>query len=430
MSSDPLQFGYKSGYSTTQCSWFVMETASYFIRKRTPVIATLLDCTMAFDKCRFDILFEKLLDRGVPPVLLRVLIFVYQEQYAWVKWGREKSMLFRIQNGTRQGSVLSPTLFSVYMDELLSLLRKSGVGCYVGGVFAGAAGYADDLLLLAPSRSAMEKMLRICEKYAGDTNLQFSTHADPDKSKSKCIFMTGSMKVDKPVNLQLYGVDLPFVKTASHLGHQLSEECTMEQDIRCRRAEFIGNSTDVREMFSFAQPNQVLQAVKTYCCSMHNCMTWPLYSEAAKQFYNCWSTCVKLAWGVDRAAKTYFVDNLLSGGIPSMRSSVLACYGNFFHGVRNSKAAEIRALACVAAADVRSTTGQNLRRLSVETGVDPRNDKWQVKRLILESKSTVPAMDHWRIPCLTNFLTRRHQMKMQSEDISELDDLILSLVTT
>ena len=113
-----------------------------------------------------------------------------------------------------------------------------------------------------------------------------------------------------------------------------------------------------------------------------------------------------------------------------MRSSVLACYGNFFHGVRHSKAVEIRALACVAAADVRSTTGQNLRRLSVETGVDPREDKWQVKRLILESKSTVPAMDHWRIPCLTNFLMRRHQMKMQSEDFSELDELILSLVTT
>ena len=114
---------------------------------------------MAFDKCRFDILFGKLLDRNLPPAVLRVLIFVYQEQYAWVKWGKEKSQLFRIQNGTRQGSVLSPALFSVYMDDLLLCLRKSGVGCQVGGVFAGAVGYADDLLLLAPSRSGMQSML-------------------------------------------------------------------------------------------------------------------------------------------------------------------------------------------------------------------------------------------------------------------------------
>ena len=52
------------------------------------------------------------------------------------------------------------------MDELLSWLRKSGVGCHVGGVFAGAVGYADDLLLLAPSRSVMERFLKICEVYA------------------------------------------------------------------------------------------------------------------------------------------------------------------------------------------------------------------------------------------------------------------------
>ena len=162
-----------------------METASYFIRRKTPVIVTLLDCTMAFDKCRFDILFKKLLDRKLPPVVLRVLIFVYQEQYAWVKWGKEKSRRFQIQNGIRQGSVLSPSLFSVYMDELLSWLRKSGVGCHVGGVFAGALGYAVELLLLALSRNAMHKMLKLCEKYAVETNLQFSTKPDPEKRKSK-----------------------------------------------------------------------------------------------------------------------------------------------------------------------------------------------------------------------------------------------------
>ena len=327
------------------------------------MIVTLLDCTMAFDKCRFDILFKKLLTRNLPPVVLRVLIYVYQEQYAWVKWGTERSQLFGIQNGTRQGSVLSPALFSVYMDELLLRLRKSGVGCHVGGVFAGAVGYADDLLLLAPSRSGMQTMLRICEQYAAETNLEFSTHPDVEKSKSKCIFMTGHMKESKPVNLQLYGVDLPFVKSANHLGHQLSETCTMDLDIRSRRAGFIGDATEVREMFGFAQPNQIIRAVKTYCCSMHNCMTWSLYSNMANQFYNCWSTCVKLAWNVDRGTKTYFVDNLLAGGLPSLRSSVLACYGKFYGSVRYSPAPEIKSLACIAAADLRSTTGSNLWNL-------------------------------------------------------------------
>ena len=63
LASDELQFGYKPNYSTSQCSWFVNEVASYFLRKGTPCIVTLLDCTKAFDKCQFDILFKKLIDR-------------------------------------------------------------------------------------------------------------------------------------------------------------------------------------------------------------------------------------------------------------------------------------------------------------------------------------------------------------------------------
>ena len=131
---------------------------------------TLLDCTKAFDKCKFDILFDKLVKRGLPAVGIRVLMFVYEEQQAWVKWVKSKSGTFSVTNGTRQGSVLSPALFSVYMDDLILRLRRSGVGCYLGEVFCGVVGYADDLLLLAPSRSAMETMLGLCEEYATKNN--------------------------------------------------------------------------------------------------------------------------------------------------------------------------------------------------------------------------------------------------------------------
>ena len=100
LSSDSLQFGYKAGFSTTQCTWLVMEVASYFLRKGTPCIVTLLDCTKAFDKCKFDILFGKLVDRNVPAVVIRVLLVVYEEQYAWVKWGKSRSRTFGVVNGT------------------------------------------------------------------------------------------------------------------------------------------------------------------------------------------------------------------------------------------------------------------------------------------------------------------------------------------
>ena len=113
-----------------------------------------------------------------------------------------------------------------------------------------------------------------------------------------------------------------------------------------------------------------------------------------------------------------------------MRSSVLACYGNFYAGVRFSDAIEVRTLACVAAADVRSTTGSNLRNLTIESGVDPRENPSEMRRVILDSKCPVPDMDTWRIPCLKRYLSMRYRMNVVGEDSSAVDALILSLVTT
>ena len=83
-------------------------------------------------------------------------------------------------NGTRQGIVLSPALFALYMDGIFVKLRSLGVGCYVGNVFMGAVGYADGLVLLAPCRTAMQLMLQECEDFARENNLIFSTDPDPN----------------------------------------------------------------------------------------------------------------------------------------------------------------------------------------------------------------------------------------------------------
>ena len=152
LTSDSLQFGFKPGTSTTECSWMVMEVAGHFLRRGTPTLTCLLDCSKAFDSCKFDKLFEKLMERNLPPIVIRVLVYAYEEQEGCIKLVGMKSATFRITNGTRQGSVLSPILFAVYLDGLLLDLKNLGVGCHVAGVWYGAAGYADDLILLAPSK--------------------------------------------------------------------------------------------------------------------------------------------------------------------------------------------------------------------------------------------------------------------------------------
>jgi hypothetical protein len=96
-----------------------------------------------------------------------------------VKLLQNKSDPFRIKNSTRQGSVLSPALFSVYIDGLLHDLRQPGLGCHIGGGWYGAACFADDLFILAPSRTAAVKMLETGEQYAKKHYFEFSTDPNP-----------------------------------------------------------------------------------------------------------------------------------------------------------------------------------------------------------------------------------------------------------
>jgi hypothetical protein len=88
LSSDSLQFGFKKKTSTTQCSWLVTEVVQHYLRNGTNPIVTVLDCSKAFDTCRFSTLFSIFLDKGIPPIVVRVMMTVYEEQYPWVKWGR------------------------------------------------------------------------------------------------------------------------------------------------------------------------------------------------------------------------------------------------------------------------------------------------------------------------------------------------------
>ena len=133
--------------------------------------------------------------------------------------------------------MLSPALFSVYIDNLLMEMRLQGLGCRVAGVWMAAVGFADDLLMMAPNRAAMEGMLEICEHYAFEHNLKFSTDPNPNKSKSKCVYMTGHRhrNVAKPANLHLNGRELPWVNHATHLGNELHCDANMDMDCNMKR---------------------------------------------------------------------------------------------------------------------------------------------------------------------------------------------------
>ena len=67
--------------------------------------------------------------------------------------------------------VVSPFLFAVYLDDLLSELSLSGVGCWWRWMFPGVFCFADDIVLLAPCALALRKMLSLCTSYVASQGL-------------------------------------------------------------------------------------------------------------------------------------------------------------------------------------------------------------------------------------------------------------------
>ena len=430
LSSDSLQFGFKRRCSTNQATWLVLETLGHFLRRGSKPIGVILDCSKAFDLAKFNIIFSELLDRGVPAIVVRVLSFSYQEQQAWVKWGRKAtSSTFTIKNGTRQGSVASPSFWSIYLNPLFEKLRAAGIGCTVEQMWIGIVGYADDIILLAPTRSAAQRMLCICEEFASIYNIKYSTDEDPSKSKSKAMYVVGEKKthLPKPEPLILCGKPLPWVETAEHLGHTLSSDGTMKQDIREKRAQFIDEAVKVRETFSYSHPEQIVDAVDKYCTTFYSSNLWDLHSKEVETVYSTWRTNLKLIWECPRATRGYLVQEVLSCGQDKISTRLLMKFKKFHASLLTSPSKEARMMVRIAQGDIRTNTGSNIRLIQEKTGNRDMSSK--ELRDLLRKKDTieVPKQDFWRPRYLKKLLVERRDKYLRANSQEELQSLIDSL---
>ena len=91
------------------------------------------------------------------------------------RWGRCYSLPFTASNGVRQGGILSPLFFNVYMDELSVTLSNANLGCVMNGVFFNHLMYADDLVVIAPSPRAMQMLLNLCDNFARENHVIYNT---------------------------------------------------------------------------------------------------------------------------------------------------------------------------------------------------------------------------------------------------------------
>ena len=185
---------------------------------------------------------------------------------------------FACRNGVKQGGVLSPILYCVYVDELLLRLRTRGIGCHIGNVFAGAFGYADDLTLLAPSVPAAEEMLLICEEFAAEFFVKFNA------AKSQHVVCPARRTTPVPTHqLKLNGHVIPQGDRAILLGTCIGAD-SQSRSLGKASVELVQRTNTLISRFHHAHSGIRLRLFQTYCCSFYSSPLWKLESPHFSSF--------------------------------------------------------------------------------------------------------------------------------------------------
>ena len=81
----------------------------------------------------------------------------------------------------RQGGILSPYLFAVYIDQLLKDLNRVPADCYIGNTLVNHIIYADDICCFSPSVTGLQDLLAVCYSFSYKNGIVFNNN------KSHCM---------------------------------------------------------------------------------------------------------------------------------------------------------------------------------------------------------------------------------------------------
>ena len=285
LSTSDNQFGYKRSHGSEMCVFALKQVIEYYKHNNSPVYVCYLDASKAFDRINHWTLYSKLIDRNISVTFVRLLMYWYGNQQFCIRWGSTYSNYFFVSNGVRQGGILSPILFCVYMENLSVALNKSGIGCIMNGTPINHLLYADDTCILAPSATALQRLLNICTEYAKTNSILFN------ETKTKCMyFKTKRLSNLYVPQLRLDGNCLKWVDNCKYLGIQIENGCNDDLDINRHVRGLYARGNLMINRFRNCSEDVKICLFKSYFTSLYGGALWNRYKKAslkkAKVAYN------------------------------------------------------------------------------------------------------------------------------------------------
>ena len=215
------QFDFKQAHACNRnCHIYPQANSKIYRNQDTPEDISFLFAKNAFDRVNHRSFAKKLLGRNVRLHTVKLVIFWHREQAFMLRWSNSLSMTFRFANGIRQLGQLSPLLYNVYTNDLNHHLQATGVGCYVAGTRVNSLSYADDMVLLAPTVTALQTLLDLCRAHAGPHDIVYDT------TKTVCMLVRPKQSHGRySAGVRLGNEELSFVDQFRYRGHLMTLDC-------------------------------------------------------------------------------------------------------------------------------------------------------------------------------------------------------------
>ena len=184
-----------------------------------------------------------------------------------VRWGNTLYSSFQVGNCVKQGGILSPVLFNIYMDKLNRTLINTAIGGHIGGQVLNHFCYADDICLISISLAGMQKLLNVCHSYSIEHSLLYNGN----KSYPLC-FKPTSIKFERPY-FYLSEKIMPKVSHCKYIAIIISEH-NCGADLKRQMGKFYTNVNMLIRNFFKCSVDVKCYLFKTYCSTMYCSAMW------------------------------------------------------------------------------------------------------------------------------------------------------------
>ena len=267
------QYAYRKGYSTTDAVFVLNSVITQSLASTSGVYCAFIDFTKAFDSISRTILYRKLIRIGVSSQMLTVLINMYSKIRSKIRTTEGNTDYIDLTIGLMQGECLSPTLFSLYIDDIDEIMNTvASIGIEIGNEKFTVLKYADDLVLLSNCKIGIQNGLNALKNYCDENKLTVNI------AKSKLMCFSKGSKRNLP-DITYDGHSLEWVKSFKYLGITFKQTNTFThaQKILCEQAR---RAQTVLDLHILKHPSMsvehILQLFNTLIMPilLFNCEIW------------------------------------------------------------------------------------------------------------------------------------------------------------